>query len=82
MKSRAELELLMVEEGGPDSRHFDMKEVIKQEKNQKRKKKGRKGNKEDKEGAVQDGFQINVTDPRFSGILESHHFAIDPTNPQ
>ncbi|KAK9761342.1 pre-rRNA-processing protein esf1, partial [Basidiobolus ranarum] len=29
-----------------------------------------------------DEFEINVSDPRFTALHESHHFAIDPTNPQ
>ncbi|TPX62434.1 hypothetical protein SpCBS45565_g07043 [Spizellomyces sp. 'palustris'] len=82
VKSKAELELLMLQdEGGPNSRHFDMKEVIKEEKGQ-RKKKGRKPKKERREGGVQDGFEIDIKDPRFASVLESHHFAIDPNNPQ
>ncbi|CAG8611113.1 13090_t:CDS:2, partial [Funneliformis mosseae] len=29
-----------------------------------------------------DDFEINVNDPRFTALHESHHFAIDPSNPQ
>ncbi|KAJ3299525.1 pre-rRNA-processing protein esf1 [Borealophlyctis nickersoniae] len=81
-KSKAELELLFIDENQTQSRHFDMKEVIKNEKIQ-GKKKGKKkkvanGGAGD---AVQDGFAVDTTDPRFAHMFESHHFAIDPTNP-
>ncbi|CAG8569444.1 36143_t:CDS:10, partial [Racocetra persica] len=69
-KKRAELELLMDDEG---NKHFDMKEIIKNEK--KRKKRNQKDVQED-------SFEINVDDSRFAALHESHHFAIDPTNPQ
>ncbi|KAJ3183606.1 pre-rRNA-processing protein esf1 [Gaertneriomyces sp. JEL0708] len=81
LKAKAELELLMMDENETQNRHFEMKQVIKEEKKQKRKRRGKKS-KEEREGGVQDGFQVDVKDPRFAGVLESHHFAIDPTNPQ
>ncbi|KAF2459159.1 hypothetical protein BDY21DRAFT_282910 [Lineolata rhizophorae] len=94
---RKELELLMgedvdasgtgVEEGA--ARHFDMREVMKAEKERRRRgKKGKKGGKEGqqhedkKEGEKRDGFKINVKDPRFARLYDSHEFAIDPTNPR
>ncbi|KAG1473856.1 hypothetical protein G6F56_000708 [Rhizopus delemar] len=74
-RDRAELELLM---GDAQDEGFNMKEVLKKEKMEK-KKKGKKGKKEE---STQDDFDIDVSDPRFAAIQESHHFAIDPTNPQ
>lgn len=53
--------------------HFDMKEIIKNEKRKSKKK---------KKDIQDDGFEINVNDPRFAALYESHHFAIDPSNPQ
>ncbi|KAJ3158513.1 pre-rRNA-processing protein esf1 [Geranomyces michiganensis] len=87
--ARAELELLIAPTPGTSSaaagegRHFDAKQIIKEEKAA-RNKKGRKAkkNKETREGGVQDGFEINTSDPRFEALLENHNFAIDPTNPQ
>ena len=56
-------------------RHFNMKEIIKNE--------NKKGKKKKKEKGIQDDdFEINVNDPRFMALHESHHFAIDPSNPQ
>ncbi|CAG8673753.1 693_t:CDS:2 [Dentiscutata heterogama] len=72
-RKRAELELLVMDDE-EENKHFDMKEIIKNEK-KKRKRKNKKDFQEDT-------FDINVNDPRFAALHESHHFAIDPTNPQ
>ena len=78
---KAELELLM--DNDSKLRHFDMKEIQRTEKLSKKKHK-RKG--KDKtlnrgtENGTDDGFKMNVQDPRFSRLFESHEFAIDPTN--
>ncbi|KAG4305503.1 hypothetical protein PORY_001059 [Pneumocystis oryctolagi] len=74
-KKKAELELLMMEDESLGSKkidHFDMKEILKMEKKKKK--------HIDTEG-LQDDFEMDVNDPRFSAIYSSHHFAIDPTNP-
>ncbi|RIB10280.1 hypothetical protein C2G38_2206561 [Gigaspora rosea] len=71
-RKRAELELLVMDE--EDNKHFDMKEIIKNEK-KKRKRKNQKDVQEDT-------FEINVNDSRFAALHESHHFAIDPANPR
>ena len=78
-KSRAELELLLMDDQESQSRHFDVKSVLKSEKQLKQKKK-KKAPKIT--GDTQDDFQMDTQDPRFADILASHHFAIDPTNPQ
>ncbi|KAL1914908.1 uncharacterized protein VTP21DRAFT_7824 [Calcarisporiella thermophila] len=75
-RQRAELELLVMDSEKDGRKHFNMKEIIKAEK-----RKGKKGGKKKTE-ELQDDFEIDVQDPRFSAVLESHHFAIDPTNPQ
>ncbi|RCH99420.1 pre-rRNA-processing protein esf1 [Rhizopus azygosporus] len=75
-RERAELELLMGDDGKDEG--FNMKEVLKREKMEK-KKKGKKGKKVEE---TEDDFELDINDPRFSAIQESHHFAIDPTNPQ
>ncbi|KAG1148223.1 hypothetical protein G6F37_002975 [Rhizopus arrhizus] len=75
-RERAELELLMGEDG--ENEGFNMKEVLKKEKMEKKKNKKNKGKKEDQ---TEDEFNIDVNDPRFAAIQDSHHFAIDPTNP-
>lgn len=81
-REKASLELLTMEDrisGNNMIHHFDMKEILKMEKKKnKRKKKGKQINFEE----VQDQFDIDVNDPRFSVIYSNHHFAIDPTNPR
>ncbi|KAG7665242.1 ESF1 [[Candida] subhashii] len=81
-KSKAELELVLMDEDGEDQKHnpehFNMKDVIKSEK-QKNKKKGKKKKNIDEE-MVQDNFVANLNDPRFNEIFESHDYAIDPTS--
>jgi hypothetical protein len=56
-----------------------MKEVLKREKLAS--KKGKIGKKAKKLLEETDDFEINTQDPRFAALQESHHFAIDPTNP-
>ncbi|KZF23286.1 hypothetical protein L228DRAFT_260133 [Xylona heveae TC161] len=71
----------------PHVAHFDMKEIQKAEKDAAKRGKAKRKNK-NKAGAttttdsVQDDFQMNVSDPRFTSLFESHDFAIDPTNPR
>ncbi|KAJ5179869.1 hypothetical protein N7492_003079 [Penicillium capsulatum] len=77
---RAELELLMVDDKKAGVNHFDMNEIEKAEK-QARRKKG-KGKGKGKETTVTDDFNVDVSDPRFARLYESHEFAIDPTNPR
>lgn len=79
-RERAELELLMGD--AVEGEGFNMKEVMKQEKAAK--KKGRKSKKiaEQARLAAKDDFELDTSDPRFSALHESHHFAIDPNNPQ
>ncbi|KAI8052318.1 hypothetical protein BDF22DRAFT_687666 [Syncephalis plumigaleata] len=83
-RERAELELLLMD-SKDDREHFDMKKIVKHEKN-KGKKQRHKRNKhddgDDDGDELQDSFKMDVSDPRFTALHESHHFAIDPTNPQ
>jgi hypothetical protein len=84
--NRAELELLMQDnstETAPHLDHFDIKEIARVEKQAKRK--GKKGKKEvegGKRGGLQESFEMDVQDPRFAKVFESHEFAIDPSNPK
>lgn len=82
---KAELELLMADEQGEGVglNHFDMREVERLEKlkGKKKGKKGKKGGVED-QGGLQEKFDMDVSDPRFKAVFESHEFAIDPSNPK
>lgn len=78
-RKKAELELLVADSANK-SDGFDMKEIMKREKLAA--KKGKLGKKAKKLLEETDDFEIDTQDPRFSALHESHHFAIDPTNPQ
>lgn len=74
-RARAELELL-VSDNENETEHFNMRDIIKAEK-----KKGKKTKKSTKDsGEVQDNFQVDLSDPRFSEVFENHEYAIDPTS--
>lgn len=73
-RSKAELELLMMEEGEKQPQHFNMKEIVKAEKKKGKKSRGQK------EEVPQDTFEADLSDPRFKEVFEDHDFAIDPTS--
>lgn len=84
---RAELAAVMGDEGArADDTHFDMAQLRKREKEERRagkKHKGRKrgrGSDDDAEPVAKDTFDVDVADPRFGRLFESHEYAIDPTN--
>lgn len=88
---RAELELLMVDnstEAATHLDHFDINEIAraeKQKKKRQRSKKAAKGSDEvvgGKRGGMQEGFEMDVADPRFKAVFEANEFAIDPSNPR
>ncbi|KAJ3107329.1 pre-rRNA-processing protein esf1 [Physocladia obscura] len=90
-KELAELELMMFDESAAGNgitgasvknSHFDMKDVLKNEKLKDKKGKKAKKAKETSGGATQDDFDIDVNDSRFAEVKTSYLFAIDPTNPQ
>lgn len=80
---RAELELLMADDNdnGKKPSHFDMKQIVKAEKQKQRKPRSSKGRLAEPDGLQQD-FEMDVKDPRFAPVFERHDFAIDPTNPR
>ena len=90
--TKEELALLLAPENARNGpKHFDMKEVIRAEKNQKKKGKDRFKKKKRKdidgvegEGNKEDGsgFSIDVADSRFAALHEEPEYAIDPSHPQ
>ncbi|KAJ5101567.1 hypothetical protein NUU61_003789 [Penicillium alfredii] len=78
---RAELELLMMDDKKAEIKHFDMNEIEKAEK-QARRKKGKGKGKGKAQEPTEDNFNVDINDPRFSRLFESHEFAIDPTHPR
>lgn len=82
---RAELELLMQDTEAPTQlEHFDINEIARAEKAKKKRQRSKKGKDavESKRGGLQEGFEIDVQDPRFSKVHESHEFAIDMSHPR
>ncbi|KAJ8293000.1 Pre-rRNA-processing protein esf1 [Rhodotorula toruloides] len=70
---------------GEGGRHFDMRQILKAEKNKgkKRKVKGKKGKKlGDETETVKDDFKLDLADDRFKSLHEDFDFAIDPSNPR
>ncbi|EEP75876.1 predicted protein [Uncinocarpus reesii 1704] len=78
---RAELELLMMDDQVSKIKHFDMNEIEKAQKRARKASKHKRGKKGDDVAPVDD-FKVDVKDPRFQRLYESHEYAIDPTNPR
>jgi hypothetical protein len=81
-KTKAELELLMMNETQDGHEHFSMETMTKRDPPKKLKKHGKSLDESKDDRDVIDIFDINVMDPRFSALYESSEYAIDPTNPQ
>jgi hypothetical protein len=83
LSTAEELALLVTSDNANEQpKHFNLKSVLKAEKQSKRKsKKGRK-HEEEREDDLQEDFSINVNDTRFKVLHEDHQYAIDPSNPQ
>ncbi|XP_053393712.1 ESF1 homolog [Mercenaria mercenaria] len=76
-KEKAELSLLLMDEGD-NKKHFNLRDLVQEDGKKKKKKKL----KEQKNKLEEDDFQMNVRDPRFSAMYESHLFNIDPSAPE
>lgn len=84
---KAKLELLMEAnstEVGANLNHFDINEIQRVEKASKKGKKNKLKDVEggSKRGGLQKDFEMDVQDPRFNKLFDSHEFAIDPSNPK
>ncbi|KAJ6575055.1 hypothetical protein B0H19DRAFT_1021865 [Mycena capillaripes] len=80
--STAEELSLLVSSDKPavEPRHFDMKAILKAEKQAKRKGKKHKKAGDDAD-EMQGDFTIDVNDSRFQVLHDDHAYAIDPSNP-
>ena len=82
-RKRAELELLVMDEGGGGEekgggvKGFNLKKGKKGDE-----KGGKKRNKEGKEEGVREELPVDYEDPRFQALFSSPLFAIDPTDPR
>uniref|UniRef100_A0A1I8N4A4 Uncharacterized protein n=1 Tax=Musca domestica TaxID=7370 RepID=A0A1I8N4A4_MUSDO len=87
-KNAKELELLLDDnEEDHKKQHFSLEKILKQEQETKSKKKRKKQLKkskadiEESNKPIEDNFQLNVNDNRFTAVFTSHEFNIDPTDP-
>lgn len=78
-KSKAELELLLMDDEDDGRKHFSLKKLL--EENQQSGRKKRKRNAEKEPKADSDDFQVDLADPRFSALYDSHEYNVDPTDP-
>ncbi|CAH0560192.1 unnamed protein product [Brassicogethes aeneus] len=76
-EDNGELELLLMNEED-NKKHFNLKKIQDEENTSKSKK---KKNKKRQVEETKDDFDVNVDDDRFSALFTSHHFNIDPTDP-
>lgn len=69
------------DDAGEGGRHFDMRQILKAEKNKGKKVRKVKG-KAAADEVVKDAFDMDLGDDRFKSLHEDYDFAIDPSNPK
>lgn len=79
-KSKAELELLLMDDEDDGRKHFSLKKLLEENQQSSKKKRKRKAEKEATK-ADGDDFQVDLADPRFSALYDSHEYNVDPTDP-
>jgi hypothetical protein len=80
-KEKEDLELLVISDGEEDKEHFNLDQILKHEKKLSAKKKRRNRKEESmKQSSSVGDFEIDLNDPRFSAIYDSHHYAIEPSS--
>lgn len=86
-KSKAELELLLMDEQNDGRHHFSLKKLLEENQGGKGGRKRKRKAEQEKKAAAKaekrdgDEFQVDLADPRFSALYSSHHFNVDPTDP-
>ena len=70
------------EEGGSGRQHFSLDKILRSEKQDGKKKRKKARKDEEGEGVPEDNFKVDVADPRFQALYESHLYAPDPSAPQ
>lgn len=63
-------------------KHFNLKTIKENESTSNKKLKKKKKRKMPETSVLTDDFKIDVKDERFSALYTSHHFNIDPADPQ
>ena len=84
-RREGELKLLMLSDGGAAAQKgYNLKELVKAEKNKSKSLKGRKNKRKLAAAAAataSDDFEIDTADPRFAQMNQDPQFHLDPTNP-
>ncbi|XP_037081959.1 ESF1 homolog [Pollicipes pollicipes] len=76
-----QLALLTMDDGEDDGRrHFNFKQIVKDETTSGKKKKWKKKRKPAEEQKPADDFEVDVADPRFSQLYDSAEFNVDPSD--
>ncbi|XP_060531453.1 ESF1 homolog [Cylas formicarius] len=70
-----QLQLLVANEEEEDHKHFNFKDIQENNSSSKKEKK-----KKHKDKQLEDNFNINIDDKRFSALFTSHHYNIDPSD--
>ncbi|CAH0398418.1 unnamed protein product [Chilo suppressalis] len=78
-KRKAELELLLNDENDGKA-HFSLKKIQDRESSNKKSRRKKKQKMAEQNSDLPD-FDINLDDERFLAVYNSHHFNIDPSNP-
>lgn len=84
---KGDLELLLMDEDQEEKKHFSMREIIEDHKGKSKKKLRKKAKQKMEEKMKEkmshvDDFKVDVKDPRFSHLLTSGEYNIDPSHPQ
>lgn len=81
-EEKAQLALLTMGDAEEDTRrHFNFKQIVKDEASAGKKRKWKKKRKPaEEEKAPAEDFQVDVADPRFSKLFESASFNVDPSD--
>ncbi|CAN8002512.1 unnamed protein product [Ixodes hexagonus] len=77
---QAELELLLMDDEDDGRQHFSLQKLIDENQDSKRKKKKNRKEGNTANASAEASFQMDLADPRFSTLYDSHHFSIDPTD--
>ncbi|KAK4289806.1 hypothetical protein Pmani_037249 [Petrolisthes manimaculis] len=89
-ETKGNLELLLMDEDVDNKKHFSMREIIENSKETKKKrrmkskiKKKKEQNQQHKQEKITaDNFKVNLSDPRFTSLMTSGEYNIDPSHPQ